>query len=119
MIRDTDFDINTFEQLLIRWICRCSISFTIVERPEFRALLQFLNDSTEVHLPQSHNTIRHWIVRSYDSEKLCIQQAVQSAQSKIHFTVDAWSSPNEKALLGMIGHYYAENGGLQHSVLAL
>ena len=48
-----------------------------------------------------------------------MQQALQSAQSKIHFTVDLWTSANSKALLGMIGHYLADGGDLCQSVLAL
>lgn len=86
--RDTDFDRATFEQLLVRWVCRCSISLSVVEQNEFRALLAFLNDSTINCLPKSHNTLREWIVRTFEYEKQRIMQALQSAYSKVHFTVD-------------------------------
>jgi hypothetical protein len=44
---------------------------------------------------------------------------VQLALSKVHFTVDLWTSPNSLAIISIISHYIAENGDLQHSVLAL
>lgn len=117
--RDTDFDRATFEQLLVRWVCRCSISLSVVEQNEFRALLAFLNDSTINCLPKSHNTLREWIVRTFEYEKQRIMQALQSAYSKVHFTVDLWTSPNAKALMGIVAHYIAENGALRQSVLSL
>jgi hypothetical protein len=58
-------------------------------------------------------------MRVYEAEEQHVQQALQSAQSKIHFTVDLWTSANFKALLGIIGHYFADSGDLCQSVLAL
>ena len=55
----------------------------------------------------------------YGTEKGRIQQKLQSSLSKIHFTVDLWTSPNSLAILGVIGHYISESGVLQHSILAL
>jgi hypothetical protein len=81
--------------------------------------LQYLNDNINKCLPSSHSTIQLWTIRTYESEKLRIQQTVQSALSKVHFTVDLWTSPNSLAIIGVIAHYIAENGELQQSVLAL
>lgn len=53
----------------------------------------------------------------YQEEKFRVQQALQSAQSRIHFTVDLWTSVNNKALMGIIAHYFADNGDLRESVL--
>jgi len=114
-------DINpaALEQLLVRWISRCSIPFRMVECPEFRDLLFFLNPGINTWLPTEHHTIQSWTLRAFELEKQRVQQALQSAQSKIHFTVDLWTSTNSKALLGIIGHYFADNGDLRQSVLAL
>ena len=109
----------TLEQLFVRWISSCSIAFRIVERSEFRDLLFFLNPGINTWLPTEHHTIQTWTMRAYEAEKQHVQQALQSAQSKIHFTVDLWTSTNSKALVGIIGHYFADNGDLCQSVLAL
>jgi uncharacterized C2H2 Zn-finger protein len=110
---------EVIEQLYVRLIVCCSLSFRLVEREEFRSFLQYLNPEIGNWLPSSHTTIRVWIIRTFNAEKLLIQQAIHSALSKIHFTVDLWTSPNSLAILGIIGHYMAENGDLQQSVLAL
>lgn len=112
-------DPATLEILYIRWITACGVAFRMVSREEFRSFLQYLNPEIENWLPTSATTIQLWTVRTYESEKLQIQQKVQSALSKVHFTVDLWTSPNSLAIIGIIGHYIAENGDLQHSVLAL
>ena len=118
-IQSNTIDPSTLEQLFIRWISRCSVSFRMTEIPEFRDLLLYLNPEVNNWLPTSHNTIHKWTIRSYNNERTRVIQAVQSALSKIHFTVDLWTSTNNLALLGIIGHYITENGELRQSILGL
>jgi hypothetical protein len=91
----------------------------MVEHVDFRALLQYLNPMVDTWLPASHTTIQLWSLRIFEAEKIKIQQALHSATSKIHFTVDLWTSPNTLSILGAIAHYTAENGELKQSCLAL
>lgn len=90
----------------------------MIESSQFRNLLYFLNPNINKALPMSHSTIKIWTVEAYTAEKTRVQQALQCAQSKVHFTVDLWTSVNSKALMGIIGHYVADNGDLRESVLA-
>jgi hypothetical protein len=57
-------------------------------------------------------------MEAYQEEKLRVQQALQSAQSRSHFTEDLWTARNNKALMGIIAHYFADNSDLSESVLA-
>jgi hypothetical protein len=107
------------KQLLIRWTASCSIPFRMCENLHFRNLLFFLNEDVNEALPQSANTVRKWTIEAYNSEKEKVKQSLQSAQSAIHITMDLWTSPNQKALLGVVGHCIGENGDLRESVLAL
>jgi hypothetical protein len=113
------FDLATFKELFVRWISRCSIPYRMSTIPEFRDLLAFLNEDVEAALPANGDTIRSWTMETFRNERQRVQQAVQSAASKVHFTVDLWTSSNSLALLGMIAHYFTENGQLCQSVLAL
>jgi hypothetical protein len=113
------FDLPTFKELFIRWISRCSIPYRMSTIPEFRDLLAFLNEDVEAALPANGDTIRNWTMETFRHERQRVQQGVQSAASKVHFTVDLWTSSNSLALLGMIAHYFTENGQLCQSVLAL
>jgi hypothetical protein len=117
-IIDNSINPATLKQVLVRWIARCSVSFRMIERSEFRDLLYLLNPDINTWLPTSHVTIQNWTMEAYQYEKLQVQQALQSAQSKIHFTIDLWTSVNNKALMGIVAHYLANNGDLRESVLA-
>lgn len=118
-VQSTTINPSTLEQLFIQWISRCSVSFNIVEISEFRNLLAYLNPEVNNWLPTSHSTIHKWTMRCYDNERNQVIARVQSALSKIHFTVDLWTSPNKLPLVGIIGHYITENGDLCQSVLSL
>jgi flavin-binding protein dodecin len=112
-------DSAVVEQLYVRWITTCGVSFRMATLLEFRALLYYLNPEIDNWLPNSIPTIRTWTLRTYEAQKQQIKREVQSALSKVHFTVDLWTSPNTLAILGIIAHYISESGQLEHSVLAL
>lgn len=42
-INDDSINPATLKQVLVRWIARCSVSFRMIERPEFRDVLYLLN----------------------------------------------------------------------------
>jgi hypothetical protein len=81
-------DGDIVEILYIKWITACSVAFRMVEIEEFRTLLLYLNPAIDNFLPSSHTTIQLWTIRTYAAEKIRVQQRVQSALSKVHFTVD-------------------------------
>jgi hypothetical protein len=114
-----DLDPAVIEQLYVRWITTCSVSFRMATLSEFRALLCYLNLEIDNWLPNSIPTIRTWTLRTCKTQKHRIKREVQSALSKVHFTVDLWTSPNALAILGIIAHYISESSQLEHSVLAL
>ncbi|KID81519.1 transposase-like protein [Metarhizium guizhouense ARSEF 977] len=107
------------EQLYVRWITTCSVSFRMATLSEFRTLLCYLNPEIDNWLPSSPSTIRSWTLRTYETQKFRVKREIQSALSKIHFTVDLWTSPNTLAILGIVAHYISESGLLEYSVLAL
>lgn len=115
----TELDTEQLKQLVVMWLASCSVSFRMVENIYFRNLLIFLNSDIKEILPESHKTIRKWTDEAYEQLKGEVKQALQAAQSIIHLSVDLWTSPNHKALMGIVGHYITEDGGLQESVLAL
>lgn len=83
------------------------------------SLLKFLNPGVLSILPTSHQTIREWVMRTFDTQKRRIRQVLQSAISRIHFTVDIWSSPNKLGILGIVAHFIDSNGELVSYCVAL
>ncbi|KID80838.1 transposase-like protein [Metarhizium guizhouense ARSEF 977] len=110
---------DQLEALYVRFITACSLPLRLVECPEFRALLAYLNTDVDTWLPDTHETIKKWIMRQYDTQKEKIKQGIQSAKSRIHISCDLWTSPNSLAILGVVGHYVTEDGQLEHHTLAL
>ncbi|KAF1730627.1 hypothetical protein CRV24_008696 [Beauveria bassiana] len=110
---------DQLEALYVRLISACSLPFRLVECPEFRALLLYLNDDVDTWLPDTHETVKKWTMRQFDAEKARIKQGIQAAKSRIHISCDLWTSPNCLAILGKVAHYITEDGQLEHHTLAL
>ena len=91
----------------------------MVKCDEFQALIQYINNTSSDWLPTSHNTVKEWVIRTFKQEQEHVKQSLQSAQSKVHFSCDLWTSPNSLAILGVIAHFIAENGELRQAVLGL
>lgn len=59
------------------------------------------------------------MIRTFKQEQEHVKQSLQSSKTKVHFTCDLWTSSNSLAILGIIGHFIAENGELRQAVLGL
>jgi hypothetical protein len=112
-------DPDQLEVLYVRFITACSLPFRLVECSEFRAFVAYLNSDIDTWLPDTHETIKKWIMRQYEGQKEKVKQRIQSAKSKIHISCDLWTSPNSLAILGVVAHYVTEDGQLKHHVLAM
>jgi hypothetical protein len=112
-------DAGTVESLFVKWLASDNQALRLVDCPEFRAFLTYLNANINVYLPSSHTTVGEWVLRQYDIEKDRIRQRLQSARSKIHISCDLWTSPNSLPILGVVAHYISEDNILEHSVLAM
>lgn len=115
----SSIDPDQLEVLYIRFITACSLPIRLVECPEFRAMLAYVNADVDTWLPGSHQTVKKWIMRQYEDQKEKVKQRIQSARSRIHISCDLWTSPNSLAILGVVAHYVTEDCTLEHHTLAL
>src|SRR5437660_1418013 len=53
----------------------------------------------------SGNTIRRWIIKEFERQKLQIKELV-TERGQIHISFDLWSSPNGKGLAGIFFHFF-------------
>jgi hypothetical protein len=91
----------------------------VSDQQKVYSLTRYLNPAVDTHLPSTADAIQGWTMRTYEANKLAIIEDLKNALSKIHLTVDLWSSGNRKSVLGVIGHYVATSGELKHNVLAV
>jgi hypothetical protein len=110
---------DMLEILWIQVVVACHFALRLVEIPQFRTFLLYLNKDIECWLPNSHKKIRDWVIRQFKIQKENVQQMIHSARSKIHISCDLWTSSNSLAILGVVAHFVTEDGKLQRCVLAL
>jgi hypothetical protein len=106
---------GALEILYTQFITSCSEPLCLVDCPEFCALLDYLNQEVDSWLPQSHNTVREWVLRQLKIKKDAQIQRLQSF-SDTHIMVGHWSSPNQLPLLEITALYVCEDGKLEKSV---
>ena len=112
-------DPGVLEQLLVRLITIRSLPYSCLEWAEFRALLRYIHSNVDDLIPYSHHTARDWVVTNYEFEKINIKSQLATALSNIHFTVDAWTSGNNMAILAVVSYYTNEDGFLVYSPLSM
>jgi hypothetical protein len=107
-----------FEQALVAFICCVHIAFNIVENEFFVALLTTTSNLVPQVLPQSHNTVREWAVRSYHDRKLRVKNILQKARSRIHLSFDLWTSTNHHAFNAIVAHFVTSDYKVASILLA-
>lgn len=112
-------DGNHLEVLYIKFLTACHLPLRLVECPEFRDLLNYINDDIDTWLPTSHTTITQWVLRQFSSMKEQMKSRLHSALTDIHISCDLWTSPNSLPILGLVSHYIAQDGQLESATLAL
>ena len=74
-------DAGTIEVLYVKFIAVCNLPLRLVECEEFRAFLGYLNKDINAWLPNSHQTIREWVIRQRDSLKVQIKGRLHSSRT--------------------------------------
>jgi hypothetical protein len=78
----------TLEALFVRWIAADNQALRLVECPEFRAFLTYLNSNVNVYLTNAHSTCGEWVLNQYKIEKERIQLRLHASCYKIHISLD-------------------------------
>jgi hypothetical protein len=60
--QETEFDVKTWENLLVRWIAACDQPFEDVEKPEFKALLKYTRGASHQLQIPSATTVKRRIM---------------------------------------------------------
>jgi hAT family C-terminal dimerisation region len=113
------FNATLFKSLLIQWVICMNQPFIQAVSKYFRRILQYLSPQAAKTLPTSPNTIRSWILSTYNESKETVRKSLNESPSAIHFSFDLWTSPNSYAILGVIGHWVDVHGILRTALLGM
>jgi hypothetical protein len=99
------FDRNVFMGLLLLLILNRTLPLSIVDAPEFRQLLVYLQPRLRNSIP-STRSLGRYIDVTYDSAQKHVELELQSAFSRVNLSFDLWTSPGRRlSLLGIVAHY--------------
>lgn len=112
--KNLTFSQELFEERLIKWIVKNDQPFTEVESTGFKELLTLLKPNLSI---VSANTVKRRIMDTYDVKQSEMNLMFQKLDSKVSFTTDCWTSPNNLAFMGVTAHYINEDWELQVTTL--
>ena len=112
------FDQHHFKALLYDWLISNNIAFEQLDSPSFRRLLTYATPRAAGCIPSAVTTSRT-VGALYDKALGAVTESLRSAQSKINFSFDLWTSKNKLALLGLCAHYIDDKGSPITTLLAL
>ena len=107
------------ENLIVLLLVPCDLPFTFANFQEYDDILYAVHPEAAKLLPSFSNTIKSWIVVCFKRQKSLLKDSLQQAVSKIHFTLDLWTSPNHFAFLGVMARFALPSGTLAQTLLAL
>jgi hypothetical protein len=85
------------------------IALTCVESETFRDWVLYVVPALDKYLVESGDSIRRWIIREFERQRLEIKKQLTRAHSRIHVSFDLWTSANGKGLVGVVFHYLDDN----------
>jgi hypothetical protein len=106
-------------EALISMIVVRNLSFCLVEWPEFHTLCQALNQECEGIITTTHSQVYTHMSKAWSSHKDIVRRELQAALSRIHISLDIWTSPNRWLLLAICAHFTTHHLKRQKALLAL
>lgn len=111
--------IDIVREALAQLIVVRNLPFEAVTWPELRALLLSVNYTCEDALVDSDSTVPKLIEDSFMLDKVVLKRKLHTSLSWIHFSIDAWSSPNRKTFVAICAHFVDDTSMLRKALLAL
>jgi hypothetical protein len=96
-------------EALITLIVVRNLSFCLAEWPEFHTLYQALNPEYEGVIAISHPTIAARVSEAWTRHKDVVRRVLQGALTRIHISLDMWTSPNHLLLLAVVAHFTTQD----------
>jgi hypothetical protein len=112
-------DPASIHQNLLRLIINRDLPLSLVEWPEFHALVQSINSEASKVIWKSHNTTASKVEKTFEKSRLELKEFLQQSKSLIHITTDTWHAPNNKELQAITGHWVNKDSTLRKALLSL
>lgn len=101
---------------MVKFVVTENLSFQFIESEAFLELLQLCNPSSSKTIIKADTLISDTMKLFYESREK-ISKYFETIDSKINLTLDIWTSPNGKSILGITGHWNDNNYVLRELLL--
>jgi hypothetical protein len=108
------FSEQEFRKRLVRMVVEGMVPFSTVDLKTLRSAFNLLKPGVPI---PSAKTLKSDLMACFREEDDRINERLRRECSKISVTLDCWVSPNNKAYLGVTGHYIDKNWALQSLLL--
>lgn len=109
-----NFKQEAWETLFLEWIAGDSISFSMCESPQFRAMMTYTNMKLQI---PTRNTAKLWELQYYERRKLQLKEEILFVKNKVHLSIDIWTSTNNVAYMAIIAHYLDQSTSRRSPIL--
>jgi ribosomal protein S27E len=99
---------------VIAWFVKRNQPFSEADAPEFREMMHLMNPGFGV---PSGDTIRNSIDKHFGKTMERVRAMLKDAPGRLSFAVDAWTSPNTHAFLGITVHWIDADWQLRSMLL--
>jgi hAT family C-terminal dimerisation region len=113
------FDWERLKLYLIEWIVVMHITFSQVESKWFRRFLGSLSPTLEGWIPRAGNTVKKWILAEFELRRERVKNRLHASKSRIHLSFDLWTSPNNFAIVSVVGHFMGPSYKVETTLLGL
>ncbi|OAJ42403.1 hypothetical protein BDV3_007094 [Batrachochytrium dendrobatidis] len=104
------FTQTEFQNKLQRWIVGDQQSFLVVENPYFQQMMLYINKHI---IFKSADTVSQTVNRDFEIAKADVYALIKENTSKISFTTDIWTSPDNVAYTAVTAHFIDKNWKLK------
>lgn len=113
---ETQWDQTEFENFLTKWMVVCDQPFEEVERPEFKALLEYNCRPTKLNIPSS-TTIKRRVMKMGETMETDMKNLIVNLDGNVSLSLDAWTSQNGYAFMGIVMHYITKDWKLEECLV--
>ena len=98
-------DEDSYNQALVNLLTAHSLPHSLVEWPEWYALLHAVNYMSPRVVTQSRGQVPKRLEASFTTHRENTISRLKSSLTQVHFSIDIWSSPNHRSLLAIVAHF--------------
>lgn len=108
-----------FKEKLIAFIIDTNQAFSVVESKRFIDLIAYCSGQNQYCNIVKRTQTTNWVTELYGEEKTNLKTELKQNAGKVSFILDGWTSPNQKAFLGIIACWITDEWELRHAPLDL